>query len=116
MSAGAERRDVAQLGLERLPWAQEVAGSNPVVPTTPFLSFEVARLEEPVVLNPRVIGHENRRRARWHVQLQVASLHVHDLEWLEQILHWQRVVEMRARCEDDLTERLCRVVDGDQWG
>jgi hypothetical protein len=26
-------RDVAQLGLERLPWAQEVAGSNPVVPT-----------------------------------------------------------------------------------
>src|SRR5258706_2067936 len=29
----APDRDVAQLGLERLPWAQEVAGSNPVVPT-----------------------------------------------------------------------------------
>jgi putative endonuclease len=38
-------RDVAQLGLERLPWAQEVAGSNPVVPTILFLMYFVYILQ-----------------------------------------------------------------------
>jgi hypothetical protein len=32
-NCGQSKRDVAQSGLERVPWAHEVAGSNPVIPT-----------------------------------------------------------------------------------
>ena len=39
------RRGVAQLGLERLPWAQEVAGSNPVAPTNTLAMYFVYILQ-----------------------------------------------------------------------
>ena len=48
-------RDVAQLGLERLPWAQEVAGSNPVVPTIVKVNLtDLVYLPQPRVISDRV--------------------------------------------------------------
>ena len=60
----SRRRGVAQLGLERLPWAQEVAGSNPAAPTSLcLLVCQIPFLKEPGVPQLRVVGRTVIRHA-----------------------------------------------------